>query len=78
MRMAELRLRHSQRSSLLVQQRSMCVPQRMPIQQSEPRLLSGWVELASSQILGVKWRTLARRKNQCTICDISRAHAAFL
>jgi hypothetical protein len=56
-RMAELRLRHPQRSSLLVEQRSMCVPQRVPIKQSEPRLLSGWMELASSQILRGKWRT---------------------
>ena len=60
MRMAELRLRHSQRSSLLVKQRPMRVPQRVPIKQSEPRLLRGWMELASSQILGVKRRTLPR------------------
>ena len=51
-RMAELRLRHPQRSSLLVKQRPMCVPQAMPINRAEARCLGGGAQLGSC----TEWR----------------------
>jgi hypothetical protein len=70
-RMAELRLSHPQRSSLLVKQRSMPVPQGMPIDQSESRLLRSRMELASPQILGVEWPP-------CRVAKTSASAALFL
>ena len=73
-----LRLSHPQRSSLLVKQRSMRVPQGMPIDQSESRLLRSRMELASPQTLGVEWRTLPRCKNKRVICAVSTPNVVCL